>query len=141
MAERGALSLTYIREVAARALRDAKLSQTTPDPRHIAVRLGYVILPRARGDMIPNRRLIAYSYDPDPHLLGLRVAFALASKLLEEHGSVATDTDRWHLAACLLLPTDELNRLRHPLEEPVATAPGWFVDAAVIHSIPVESIA
>lgn len=68
-----------VSEVAARALRFRGRSS---DPRHLAVALGFRLLPRETFS--PPPRTVAYAWHPDPRVVAARVALGLSELLLRE---------------------------------------------------------
>lgn len=98
------------------------------DPRHIAVMLGFKILPRAPRGMCGEGSaagVIAYQWDADSRVRGLRAAHGLAHAILTEEIGEHSDADAWLLTAMLVVPPWAMGDrvIEHRF------APAWFVDA------------
>lgn len=122
-----------LESLAKRALAQAS-RPTFSDPRHLAVALGFELLPRAPSGLCGEataRGLIAYMWSADPREVGLRVAHGLAHALLGRQFEASNDADAWVLTAFLLVPRSAVHTLPPSVVEQHARAPVWFVRAAL----------
>lgn len=133
-APRALLSLDNLDSLAKRILARAGRPELA-SPRHIAVALGYRLLPRCPpgqwcGEGV-SRGVIAYEWSPDHREVGLRVGHGTAHCELEKNGERHTDADAWVLTAMLLVPRSAVHT-KSPWElEDAAWAPAWFVREAL----------
>lgn len=104
------------------------------DPRHLAVALGFELLPRSPPGLCGEgtaRGLIAYAWSADPREVGLRVGHGLAHALLHHQFDGSNDADAWVLTAFLLLPRSAVQTYPSDAVEARAHAPVWFVRAGL----------
>jgi len=128
------LDLEALGSVARLALARARRPEMS-DPRHLAVALGYELLPRSPPGRWCGegtcRGVIAYAWSPDRREVGLRVGHGLAHGLLDRQGDPHTDGDAWALTAMLLVPRAVVHT-RSPAEVIAAAwAPSWFARLAI----------
>lgn len=112
--------LTTLRSLARRARDYSMAPGRDPDPRWIAVALGFRLLPRAPRGMCGEgfaRGVIAFRPDVDASMQGLRVFHGLAHAILWDEADDNNEADAWILSA--LLPP-----------HPSAHAPSWLTAAA-----------
>lgn len=127
------LELAEIDSLARRALYYAQRPDFA-DPRHIAVALGLRLLPRAPRGLCGEGTalgIIAYRWDADPSVRGLRVAHGVAHAVLAEERGEHGDADAWLLTAAIVVPpwATEIVLLRPEIA--TAHAPRWLIDAAL----------
>jgi hypothetical protein len=128
------LDLDTLESVARRALASAGRPEMA-DPRHLAVALGYELLPRRPpgqwcGEGV-CRGVIAYAWSPDRREVGLRVCHGLAHSLLDRQGDPHTDGDAWALTAMLLVPRAAAHTRPAQAILDAAWAPTWFARLAI----------
>lgn len=105
------------------------------DPRHIAVALGFELLPRCPpGQWCGEgtcRGVIAYAWSADRREVGMRVGHGLGHGILERHGEAHTDGDAWALTAMILVPRAVVHTRPPRAVVDAAWAPEWFVREAL----------
>lgn len=134
VAIRPACQLAELSSLAERAHYYAAVDDPFPDPRVLAVALGFELIPRApRGLCGEGTALgrIAFRADPNRQTQGLRVLHGLAHAILHEERETNTDADAWVLTGLLAVPLRFVSLALSEPERATTHVPSWFVDAAI----------
>lgn len=121
-----------IESLAYRAQIHAARPDLFPDPRHTAIALGFKLLPRAPRGLCGEGTafgVIAFRWDPDPQVRGLRVLHGLAHAILCEETSGSNDADAWMLTGALAVPRTVVDVTFADPDRAAAHVPRWFVEA------------
>lgn len=106
-----------------------------PDPRHLAVGLGFELLPRAPrvtcGEAASQERVAYTRRINDPQAQGIEVFHGLAHAILWEERDCVSENDAWMLAALICVPPRMAEYAASNMDEATAHAPEWFVLAAI----------
>lgn len=123
-------SLADLGELARAALLKAARPRPFPDPRHVAVALKLKLISRApRGLCGEGTALgrVAFRWDPDPQVLGMRVMHGVAHAILDGDSGPSSDSDAWQLTGLLFVPEHRVALARERLDLATVHAPPWLV--------------
>jgi hypothetical protein len=112
----------------------ARRPRRFPDPRHLAVANGLVLIPRAPsgyGGEATALGRIAYRWHPDPQVRGLHILHGAAHAILHTESGASTEADAWLLTGALAIPPRSMAFARACPASAAAHVPLWLVFARV----------
>jgi hypothetical protein len=108
----------------------ARRPRLFPDPRHLAVALGFRIVPRAPRGLCGEgtaHGIIAYRWHADPRVRGLLILHGIAHAVLDREIGRTNDADAWAVTATVAVCSRALPIARENPSAAAVHVPEWMV--------------